>query len=259
MVSVSMRAENVSTREYIGLESLKLELSVLNEGGVETHLPTANSEQGLYQVYATENTIQFHLDLDYFGLSQIEKIRNNKDLRLRARLNFTSEIPSQYQHRTPSWQQDLGIYTVPKSTWIERILSAFNFKNVFLLELPKLKENVDTNELVIQLNNALTKLNSGDYPGVLVDCQKALEATRVLARAKGYTNEQGDIDFNKFTDTDTIKNALEKVWIGVWTFAQPGGRHIGRSRGKEEAQFEILTTYGLVNLIVNSILTGTQT
>lgn len=258
-VQVNVRAESVNPQgEYIGLEDLKLDLSVLNEGGVETHLPTANSEQGLYLVYTMDNSIQFHLDLDYLGLAHIEKIRNNKDLRLRAKLSFTSEIPSQYQRKNSGFQQ-LQDYTIPKSTWIEHILSAFSFKNVFLLELPKLIETADTTNVSAHLNNALNKLSSGDYPGVLIDCHKALEETKALAKTREYVkviNDAEKIDFSKFTDTDKIKEALENVWAGVWNFPQPGGRHIGRGRSKEDAQFAILTTFGLVDLIVNSMLAG---
>ena len=205
-----------------------------------------------------ESGIQFHLDLDYLGLAQIEKIRNNKDLRLRAKLYFTSEIPSQYKYKNSGFQP-LPDYPIPKSTWIEHILSAFNFKNVFLLELPKLIENADTTKVSVHLNNALDKLSSGDYPGVLLDCQKALEETRSLAKAKGYTKEaengqqNGNIDFSKFTDTEKIKDGLDKTWRGIWSFLQPGGRHIGSDRGREEAWFAILTTYGMVNLITSNL------
>lgn len=258
-VKVNVRAENVNPQgEYIGLEDLKLDLSVLNEGGTETHLPTANSEQGLYLAYTMENSIQFHLDLDYLGLAQIEKIRNNKDLRLRAKLYFTSEIPSQYKYKNSGFQP-LPDYPIPKSTWIEHILSAFNFKNVFLLELPKLIENADTTKVSVHLNNALDKLSSGDYTGVLIDCHKALEETKALAKSRDYVkviNDKEKIDFGKFTDTGKIKEALENVWTGVWNFPQPGGRHIGRDRSKEDAQFAILTTFGFVDLIVNSMLAG---
>ena len=60
-VKVNVRAENVNPQgEYIGLEDLKLDLSVLNEGGTETHLPTANSEHGLYLARTMESGIQFH-------------------------------------------------------------------------------------------------------------------------------------------------------------------------------------------------------
>ena len=128
------------------------------------------------------------------------------------------------------------------------------------MELPKLIENADTTKVSVHLNNALDKLSSGDYPGVLLDCQKALEETRSLAKAKGYTKEaengqqNGNIDFSKFTDTERIKDGLDKTWRGIWSFLQPGGRHIGSDRGREEAWFAILTTYGMVNLIIRSTL-----
>ena len=253
-IQINVRAEQVGQNDtYIGLEGMRLNLAVLNEGNVETHLPLAVSEYELYTAYTTENSIIFHLELDYFGLSQIEKIRNNKDLRLRARLNFTSDIPSQYKHRNPPGQQDLGVYTVPKSTWVETILPSFNFRDVFLLEIPKLIENVENRKLVEYLNGAQKKLSLGDYPGVLVDCQKALEEMKVLAKTKGYTTESGKIDFGKLTDANTIKTALDNVWSSLWNFSQPGGRHIGSDRGREEAWFAILTTYGMVNLIMSNL------
>jgi TusA-related sulfurtransferase len=263
-IQVNVRAENVGqTDTYIGIDGLRLDSSILNENGVEKHLPTAYSDSGSYMVGTFENSIIFIMDLDHFGLSQIERIRNNKDIRLKASLRFSFEMPSQYVDRTTKFPikqagtQQLQEYTIPKSVWLERILPAFNFKEVFLLEIPKLMENADTAELAKHLSRALDKLSSGDYPGVLTDCQKALEETKAIAKKKGYTRvvESAErIDFGHFSDKEKIQEALEKSWQGVWGFGQAGGRHIGGERGKDEAWLSILSTFGLVNLIVNYML-----
>jgi len=256
-IQVNVRAENIDAKnnDYISVEGIRLNMSILNERGAEIHLPSAYSEFDYYLVSTMENSVIFHIDLDYFGLSQIEKIRNNKDLRLRGTLYYTLDFPSKYKYKN-SASSPLLEYTIPKSTWIEKILSPFKFKDVFLLEIPKVIENDATAKLVEYLMNAQNKLSAGDYEGVLVDCHKALEATKELAKKKGYTTQAEKaekIDFGKFTEDDTIKEALEKTWASVWSFSQPGGRHIGRERGKEEAWFSILTTYGLVNLLINNM------
>lgn len=263
-IQINVRAEQVGQNDtYIGLEGMRLDLTILNEGNVETHLPVAHSEQGSYQAGNFDNSIIFILDLDHFGLTQIEKIRNNKDIRLKSSLRFSFEMPSQYVSQNTKFPikqsmfSNLQEYTIPKSVWLERILPAFNFKNVFLLEIPKLMEDAETVELAKHLSRALDKLSQGDYSGVLTDCQKALEETKAIAKTKGYTkvidsNEQ--IDFGLFSDKEKIQKALVKSWQGVWGFGQAGGRHIGGERGKDEAWFSILGTFGLVNLIINYML-----
>ena len=259
-IQVNVRAENVGQNDtYIGIDGLRLDSSILNENGVEKHLPNAYSDSGSYTAGTYENSIIFIMDLDHFGLVQIERIRNNGDIRLKSSLRYSYEMPSQYVDRTTKFPikqsgfLQLQEYTIPKSVWLERILPAFNFKEVFLLEIPKLMGNADTANLAKYLAGALDKLSSGDYPGVLIDCQKALEETKALAKTKGYTTTESRIDFGKLTDTDTIKTALDNVWSGIWNFSQPGGRHIGSDRGREEAWFAILTTYGMVNLIMSNL------
>ena len=265
-IQVNVRAENVGQSDtYIGIDGLRLDSSILNENGVEKHLPTAYSDSGSYMIGTYESSIIFIMDLDYFGLSQIERIRNNRDIRLKSSLRYSYEMPSQYVDRATKFpikqsaSLQLQEYTIPKSVWLEHILPALNFKEVFLLELPKLIETADTTSVSVHLNNALDKLSSGDYSGVLIDCQKALEETKSLAKAKEYTkaaeNEQqnGNIDFGKFTNAKSIEEGLDKTWRGLWSFLQPGGRHIGSDRGREEAWFAILTTYGMVNLIISNL------
>ena len=81
-IQVNVRAENVGQNDtYIGIDGLRLDGSILNENGVEKHLPTAYSDSGSYMAGTSENSIIFFMNLDHFGLSQIEKIRNNRDIR----------------------------------------------------------------------------------------------------------------------------------------------------------------------------------
>jgi len=253
-IQVNVRAENIDAKNngHISVGGMRLNMSILDENGVEIHLPSAYSDFESYLVSTLDNGIIFHIDLDYFGLSQIEKIRNNKDLRLRGTLYYGPDFPGEYKN--PAAFQ-FPEYTIPKSTWIEKILSTFKFKGVCLLEIPKIIENDVTADLVEYLMNAQNRLSTGDYTGVLADCYKALEAIREIAKKEGYTTqvEKERIDFGKFTDNETIKEALEKAWTSVWNFSQPGGRHIGSERGREEAWFSILTTYGLVNLLINNM------
>jgi hypothetical protein len=73
------------------------------------------------------------------------------------------------------------------------LLANFQFKQIFLFELPKINES-GYKEAATHLDEARKKLAMRDYPEVLVQCQKALERAKEMAKSKGFLGENG-IDF----------------------------------------------------------------
>lgn len=254
-IMVDVKDDSLDKREHLIIESLKLTANVLNQGNASTTIASTYSEQGFYRLYATSQTIEFHLTLDYFGLSQIEKIRNNEDLRLRLLLSFTVVYGDNNKQSVNLNIDD----TVPKSVWLD-ILSRLEYKKVFLLEIPKLNKNTDTKTIEQHLTMASNRLASGDYHGAISSCYQALEALREILRSRGLLhtvkesgNTYDEPDFSRFTTDISIRSALKRSWSGLWKFPQSGARHIGTDRGKDEAYFQMLATYGLINLILGQL------
>jgi hypothetical protein len=144
--------------------------------------------------------------------------------------------------------------------WLQT-LENLKFKEVFLLEIPKLNSTQQTSEVGTHLKRASDKLAAGDNHGAISECYQALEAVKALLQSRHLTHnvtENGNTyeepDFAQFTTDDSIRTALKKSWSGVWNFPQSGARHIGTDRSKEEAYFQMLATYGLINLILNYLV-----
>jgi hypothetical protein len=72
-----------------------------------------------------------------------------------------------------SYKIHLQDITVAKSTWIEDVLPRLNYKNVALVEIPKLKYE-KLNEAVNALNRAWKSYSMGDMSNILVECRKTL-------------------------------------------------------------------------------------
>lgn len=253
---IDAKAESLNRGERLDIDNLKLTVYVVSQAGMQTALPTVDSDNGFYSIFNSVQTVSFKLNLDYFGLSQIEKIRNNVDLHLRMTVSYMSYEQGARQLATSGFD-----YIVPRSYWVENILSNLKYKEVFLLEIPRINGDVNTSNVITQLTNASNKLSTGDYHGAISSCYQALEATKAFLRDRHLTrtttengNTYEEPDFNQFTDYGSIRTALKKSWSGLWNFPQSGARHIGAERGKEEAYFQMLATYGMINLILRYAL-----
>lgn len=189
-------------------------------------------------------TIAFYTSIDHYGLATVERLRANQGLVLLANISCSGQVTGQQ----PSFQNATYQTRIPKSDWVETLLVAFQFKQVFLLELPKIGYT-DYNPVANLLEEATKKLAMGDYPEVLVQCQKALEKTKEVAKSRGLLKDN-DIDFSKLIpDSSTAAESLDAIWRKLTLFFQGGGRHIGRNINKEDAEFAILVTYGLINTV----------
>jgi hypothetical protein len=101
--------------------------------------------------------IDFYLTVDNYVLSQIEKIRRGNNLSMEFLLQFRAFIEGNPATIQP-YKMPLQGITIPKSIWIEDVLPRLNYKNVALVEIPKL-EYEKLNEAVSALN--LEKLFDG--------------------------------------------------------------------------------------------------
>src|ERR1700756_3287734 len=85
-----------------------------------------------------KSSLNFFLTIDNYVLSQIEKIRQGNSLSLEFLLQFRWFIEGNPATIQP-FKNRLHDKTIAKSTWIEDVLPRLNYKNVALVEIPKLE------------------------------------------------------------------------------------------------------------------------
>jgi len=190
----------------------------------------------------------FGLDLDFYSISQIEKIREGKDLQLQLQLKFVVKAQAP-QPITMSPGMNIPV-RIPKSDWVESYLPQLKFRDVFLLEFPKL-ENAEFRDAVSHLNSAWKQFGLGEYDKVLEECRKALEAAKDTAKTKGLLKED-EVDWEQILEGDRAGSYVSSVHKGVWGF-NARGAHIGKSINREDADFALLTTHALFVLLTKKV------
>jgi hypothetical protein len=81
---------------------------------------------------------------------------------------------------------------------------------------------------------------------------EALEKAKEIAKGKGLLSEN-EVDFKKLIpDSSNAAESLDAIWRKLVYFLQGGGRHVGRTINRDDAEFAILVTYGLVNLLTKN-------
>jgi hypothetical protein len=219
-------------------------------------------DQPFYEIEpASPSTCYFYADLDHFKLNEIEKVRKGEDLRLRLHLSFLAEV------RQPI-QQPITKYPIitqldertAKSDWIETI-SQLRFKDVALIEIPKI-EAPEFSDVISKVNGAWKQYWLGEYDKVLTECRKAMESLTEIVKNEGFIkeelNEKGKRtvpDFEKalgHKDTGEIIKIIIQKHFG---FLAPGS-HYGKSINREDAEFALILTQGLVNFISKKLVKG---
>ena len=99
--------------------------------------------ESLQQTWKTEHpednsSLIFCLTVDNYTLSQIEKIRRGNNLSMELYLQFQAFVEGNPATIQP-YKIPLKGITIPKSTWVEDILPRLDYKNVALVEIPKLE------------------------------------------------------------------------------------------------------------------------
>lgn len=206
--------------------------------------------------------IRFYAELDHYRLSQIEKIREGGDLQIFMELSFIIRTiktsSSEYLTRQSSSVSIGG--RIPKSDWVERILPRLKFKDVSLIEIPKI-ENPEFNEVVDEINDAWKQYSMGEYDKVLTECRKAMEALGKIVKNKGLekevTDEKGEKktvpDWEKAVGDEEIGEIIAVFVKKLFGFLTPGS-HLGKSINREDAELAILNTHALANYVARKLL-----
>lgn len=198
----------------------------------------------------------FYIDLDHYRLRKIEEGRGGRDFEARVDLRFIAEViernqPIKYPGKTSFYIR------VSKSDWVESILPQLGYKDVSLIEIPRIK-NPKFGDAVSKLNEAWKMYCAGEYDKVLTECRKALEALGSVVKSEGFEKVEEKEGKSSMPDWE---KALGHKDVGgiVRTFVQKlhgftsPGSHYGKVINREDAELAILCTHALVNYVAKRL------
>lgn len=244
----------------ISLSSILAEVFVdaEKEGG-KRYLGTALAMQP-YSL-AGEQTITLYLDLDYYKIQQIEKIRKGEDFKLQLRMRgFATgirHVNGKTDIETTDFSPAVLEYELPKSKWIEKFLKVFNFKHVRLFEFPKILPPESLSKAIEHLDAGWTQFSAGHYNKVLADCRLALEEVSTIVKKAGFKRKDKDEegkeievpDWKKIFESENISDQYRHIFQKLMGFAALGA-HTGKSINNEDALFALMITHALIYYIV---------
>jgi len=177
-------------------------------------------------------------------------------LQFTAKFAFTAEIQGNPQTRTQS-NFSLG-FKIPKSDWVETLLPVLGLKTVSLIEIPKLSDP-EFQEIISHVDDAWKQYSMGEYHRVLTDCRKALESLASVVKDKGYKKSKEQEgkkrtfpDWGKLLGNEDLGDTVGIINKKARAFIVPAA-HAGRTINREDADFALMITHAIVNLITRKL------
>jgi len=203
--------------------------------------------------------VSAHLVLDPFKISQIEKIRANKEIKMILNLQFTIVKRDRQIIRYNSAIGSSLESEIAQSTWIAEFLPSYNYKEVQLLEIPKIQSDIHV-RLIEYLDGAWRYNYMGQYDVVLLNCRKIIEELDNILKDKGFSkkksiDDEREItvaDWRSFLNQGDIGKYVEDVTDNIRRFCNRAA-HSGKAISKEDADYALLTTHATINLVLWNI------
>jgi len=200
-----------------------------------------------------------HLVLDPFKISQIEKIRANKEIKMILNLQFTIVKRDRQIIRYSSTTGMPLESEIAQSTWIGEFLPSFNYKEVQLLEIPKIQSDIHV-RLIEYLDRAWRYNYMGQYDVVLLNCRKIIEELDNILKDKGFSkkksiDDERDItvaDWRGFLNQGEVGKYVEDITDNIRRFCNRAA-HSGKAIAKEDADYALLATHATINLVLWNI------
>lgn len=195
--------------------------------------------------------LETYLDLDFYRLHQIEKLRESKDVQLQVVGSFNIEMEQARDRQMCSFSFE---FRIPKSDWVEKILSGVGFKDVSLLEIPKFPSE-EYKDVIKWLDSAWKQYMMGEYDKVLGDCRKALEGLATTIKDKGFerATEEGTKrrvpDWDKYLDSKDLGDIISSIYQKIIGLTTPGA-HFGKGINREDADLALMVTHSLINFAI---------
>jgi len=259
MLSFIFTFINRSEKE-ITLSGLNFKFNILSKRGAIYHSAFFSFESS--QLVISRNQHQAmpgYVFLDYYMIKKIEELSANGDIDFLIYGNFVethlkaqTQTSPQLSTQLPSQQTKVR---VSKSDWVEKILPRFDYKEVILVEIPKLSAN--EYETVIQhLNSAWKQKHMGQYDKVLTDCRLSVEALRKIVRSKGHVNEElqrkDKLDWKAFFGSPSFGDIFSKIDQQIHRLTSTAA-HPGKSINLEDADYALLITHAIVNMALKKM------
>jgi len=238
------------------LTNLNLKLLLIKGGVIYQVGQLVPARTFLNMSPGSSSTINCDLSLDHYGLGQIEKLREGGDLSFRVEGKFVVENPQQPQAKFPF---DFSLdFRIPKSDWVEDILPRLKYKDIILIEIPRVIEP-QFEDVMTYVNGAWRQYSMGEYDKVLTECRKALEKLSDKIRSQGYEKEnptnQGSKkipDWDKLMGNSELGDVAGSIYQKLWRFVAPGA-HAGKAINREDADFALMITHAVVNLAAHRL------
>jgi len=220
-------------------------------------------------------SIEYHADLDYYRLEQIEKLREGGNLNFTVNVSATeirlSKTVQGFSISSPriviKYPGNRTSYEIAKSKWCEEFLPQLGYKKVRLVEIPILVSPPEEfKEAVDMIEKAWKDYSMGEYEDVLTDCRKALEPVSDRIKKDGFKkdeiNEKGEKqevpDWKRFLGGhETLGESFEKMFRGTRSFSTLGA-HVGSTISRSEAECALMSTYSIINYVIKKYLRKAQ-
>ncbi|MBU4075370.1 MAG: hypothetical protein KKI06_01435 [Euryarchaeota archaeon] len=249
MIAGTPRAEQKPARPEDLMVSEIKGLLLLSNG---IRIGTLSSERPYILLYQNgEQTLELYLELDHYKLHQIEEFRKGSDLSLQMNIIFVMEKRGQPQNKEIGGFNNIKV-EIPKSEWVEKILPNIGFKDVSLIEIPKI--NQKWQKIIEHINEAWHQHSMGKYDKVLIECRKALEALGNEVKNKGFTKDEGKSipDWEKLFNSENVGDTVGTINKKFYGFLAPSA-HTGKAINKEDADFALLVMHGIVTLVTENL------
>jgi len=236
------------------ISDLTAELSQRTTDGKIVHAGQLIPKMPIGSMSLNQNaSLSLVFELNPYRLSAMEKLRESKDLQLVVALFCNAVFDMQPKARnTLCFRIELRI---PKSDWAETYLPQLGFKTVSLIEVPQ-PINPDFDETISYLNDAWKQYSMGEYHRVFTDCRKAKESLAEKIKSKGFEKEEIQDgkkimvpDWDKFFDNEELGDAVAVISKKISRITSTGA-HPGRLICKEDADFALMVTHAMINLVV---------
>ena len=138
---------------------------------------------------------------------------------------------------------------IAQSTWVTEFLPIFNYKEVQLIEIPKIQSD-NHSRLVEYLDNAWRFNYMGQYDVVLLNCRKIIEELDSILKDKGFSIKKSlddgrDVtvaDWRGFLNQGEIGKYVDDITENIRRFCNRAA-HSGKAIAKEDADYALLTTH----------------
>ncbi|HRH02954.1 MAG TPA: hypothetical protein PLN13_10315 [Bacteroidia bacterium] len=143
-------------------------------------------------------------------------------------------------------------FTIPKSIWVEKLMSDLNYQSFKLVEIPLTHKTLKEAyvDIIFEFNKAEEYFNNQDYDKCVAHCRSAMDAlSRNLVKIKAHTPSESSFKWLEKINSNTFK------WIDEVNKANKAisnkSHHSGHKNAfeKYEAESVYLTTLGLMHFI----------